>query len=276
VYGYCAKSDFQKNGKLLAETHRIGIKGSISGAIEQKQKILAEISPKEAVDEFKSKITLAGSSNLTISNENEESNGKSFDLIGTQKSSSKGDQKLTAKINDKISSENKISVVIPSKVATPHHEPSGTALVKNVVQPGPNSLVILGTIWYQNVNIIVQDQFDETIGELYEGAEITEDGGKSIGLSGKTILTKSSSYVDPTGVMLYSTINGMPKMYSANDPAVGNWPTDTPIATSSAINNGGNKAEVDGFHLSPGIENRKAYYQGSPVPAQNTVNVIWP
>jgi hypothetical protein len=116
----------------------------------------------------------------------------------------------------------------------------------------------------RTLTITVKDQFNGLIGDLYEGAEVTETVGTS-NVTIKQYLTAASTYSDPVGLGITFDI------VDANSATAQGWPTQPlqPMVSASSIQD--IPVQVDGFTLVPGISIRT----WSTVPP-STVTITWP
>lgn len=128
---------------------------------------------------------------------------------------------------------------------------------------GPGE-VELATIYARFLTIKVIDQFNDLIGDIYVGAEVTETLGAS-NVSINQYLTSSSTYSDPVGLKIHHSF------VSDGSTAAMNWPTQTllPMVSASATQN--IPVQVDGFTLVPGIAART--WTSTP---PSTLTISWP
>jgi hypothetical protein len=253
-------------GAALSFPLRVGI---TAGGHDRTQHLRAVVTPAaEAAN-----ITLTASASLTLTNAARTNNVITFDLVGNTKSMARGDAMIIATHSSGSMTKYPVSVVIPSQVGTPHDLTGGGVVAANRVldattspaAPGlPAGQVLLATIYVRFLNIIVWDQFGDTIGTLYQGALITE-GGTSINQT----LTMASTYADPTGIARFPAVNVVP----AGSPAALAWPTQPliPIPPGGVTVNTSSPVEVDGFALSPAVVNRSA--TANP---PGSVTITWP
>jgi hypothetical protein len=130
-------------------------------------------------------VAISVSSSLTLSNQQPLSNGViTFDVVGNTKSVNKGDASITATDSQAHLTVTKpVSVVVPSQIATPHPTPTQTVTGVNIVSDcttSPTAIgvypdhVVLITFYGIRIPITVWDQFQDPIGDIYDGAEIAE------------------------------------------------------------------------------------------------------
>jgi len=196
---------------------------------------------------------------------------KTFDLVGTDKSTAQGDTYVTATDNVTGCSDTKTAtVIIPAAVGTPHPQFYSTSVagqnlcLNSTTTPAdwsvipPNVALVTAFITPQSISVV--DQFGNACGDLYDGSIITENGNPlNQTLSG-------SAYTDNVGV--WDDSYGI---YNASDPVAVNWPKHSPTlidATGTKPLN--THVEVDGFSLNPAIQNRT--YSYTP---PSTLQVIW-
>jgi Bacterial Ig-like domain (group 2) len=263
------KITFQKaNGASLPSPLRVGITANNH---DRKQQLRAMVEPAaEAAN-----ITLSVSAKLQISDVSNSSGTINFKVVGITKSASQGDATITATHNAGTTSTHSVSVVVPSKVGTPHETFSGNVTGVNLVGSptsippidSPPGRVELLTMFIRTLTILVLDQFDSPVGDLYAGANITEFGGTPINVT----LSSSSTYPDVVG-------HGISRDYPLNNPYLPNspealsWSTDSPVTMFVGNDITQNiSVEVDGFALNPAIVNRR--WVATP---PNGLVIIWP
>jgi hypothetical protein len=170
-----------------------------------------------------------------------------------------------------------ISVVIPAKVDSPHHQGifnnvrwSPHVLDRDSHPPAPNCPI--GSVYPANgafvdLTIEVVDQYGNGIGDLYEGAEITENDGIKINRK----LDRESKYIDTTGGYLPVT-DGEGKAVTFPKAVGANWlKQPSRNVQNSDLKDCSRDVEVDGFKLNPGVVNRK-YRTIYP----DKLEIIWP
>jgi hypothetical protein len=256
--------EFQTDGgAALPSPLRIGI---TVGSHNRTQHLKAIVKP----DSEAPNVTLTASAALTLSNATTNGNTIKFDLVGVTKSTSRGDATVTAQHTSGVSVKQAVSVVVPAQVTTPHDTTGGGLLSRNVVldattspaDPGlPPGTVQLVTTYVKFLTITVKDQFGDLVGDLYQGASVSEFGGTAINQS----LSAGSTYSDPVGAASLGPV------VAAGSAQATAWPTQ-PLLPMQAINATQNiPVEVDGFALNPGIVNRQVI--ATP---PNTLTITWP
>lgn len=217
-------------------------------------------------------ITLTASASMTMTNVARTNNIITFDLVGNTRSMTRGDAMITATHSNGSMTKYPVSVVVPFQVGTPHDVTGGGLVAANRVLDATTSPAIiglpagqvqLGTIYVRFLNIIVWDQFGDTIGTLYAGAAVTEHGGIPINQN----LTAASTYSDPVGFLFAPAVAIVP----AGSPAALAWPTRPlePMQAQTATQN--ISVEIDGFALAPAIVNRRV--TATP---PTTITIVWP
>jgi hypothetical protein len=253
------------DGTALPNPFRIGING---GGHDRAQHLKAIVSPASRT----SGVSIGASSKITKSNVNSASGVITFDVVGNAASSTAGDSSITAVYSSKTVVTKPVSVVVPSKIATPHdtdgvYSPSNRVL-DGTTSPAAHGVasgnVLLVTLYCRYLNIVVKDQFNELIGDVYAGAEITETRNGQT-LSANQFLSSHSSYGDYVGTF---TEWGLAL---ADSPTAQAWPNQPllPVASSSGTQN--IPVQVDGFSLNPAVAGRVW-----TATAPSTVIVSWP
>lgn len=250
-------------GVALDFPHRIGI---TVGTHNRTQHLRAVVSPaNEAVN-----FTITAGPKINLSNVVRTGNLFTFDIVGTGESVTRGDTSLIATHTSGPTFEHLVSVVVPKSIATPHPQPSGPVAGINRVldattSPGfvglPPGQVALMTVYLQWLSIRVVDQFGDNIGDLYQGATITEYGGIPINQN----LQANSTYQDPVGFAYLSAI------VAAGSAQAIAWPTDPVLPMQAASTTQNIPVEVDGFSLNPAVGNR----QVTATPP-STITINWP
>jgi hypothetical protein len=209
------------------------------------------------------KVSIQVSSAITLSNVSRGNGVITFDIVGNTKSNTRGDASITAKYNStRPIKTQQVSVVVPAKIATPH-DTTGNFVVANRALDSTTSPAIplntaplyllsdevyLVTEYSRYLTITVKDQFDDLIGDIYEGAVISET------IPINQTLTSSSTYLDPVGYLVEKPTSSIVKR---NSSAASNWLSapqlQIPITGSSTQNI---DVRVDGFLLNPSIVNR--------------------
>jgi hypothetical protein len=274
------KVTFQADdNKDLPAPYRIGI---TANGHNRTKKLKAIVTPKSEV----SKVVLTVDAKLSLSNVSVKDNTIKFSLVGLTQSQTKGDAKITATYTDSSlpqpqTFDQTVSVVVPAQIATPHDINGRNGLeIKNILMdshsvpaaPGvPQGYVERVTFYSRWLTITVWDQFKDPIGELYKGADITEHSG----VPNNTTLSKDSTYLDPSGVVVdFEIRNGAIVVIRANDQRAIDWPSQPklPIPTTyPATLPQSLSVEVDGFVLNPSIVNRTVH-----LTPPNQLTITWP
>jgi hypothetical protein len=249
-------------GAALPSPLRVGI---TAGGHNRTQHLQVLVKP----DSEAANVTLTGTAALSVTNVTTTGNKIKFDLVGVTKSTARGDATVTATHTSGAKVDQAVSVVVPAKVATPHDTAGGGLVSRNQVLDattspafaGPAGSVLLASVYIKFLTITVQDQFGDPVGDLYQGATVSENGGTSINQP----LSAASTYQDPVGVFASGGV------VAAGSAAATAWPTQPvlPIPTLNITQN--IPVEVDGFALSPAIVNRNV----SSAPP-STVTITWP
>lgn len=156
------------------------------------------------------------------------------------------------------------SVVIPAQIGTPHPQQPGiqatgtnqvlTAASVPPAQGLADGDVMLATVYTTPLTIIVWDQFQQLIGDIYVGATITEFNQLPMNVA----LAADSTYVDTVGFPIpRSGSTKGPGIFAANSPEAQAWPNAATAAPGEQMISVQNVAvQVDGFALNPAIVNR--------------------
>jgi len=258
------------DGSQLPSPLRVGITANNH---DRKQHLKAVVLPASAA----ANVTISVSGSLTKSNQQISGGTITFDVVGNTKSTNRGDASITATHPVGLVVTKTVSVVVPSAIATPHDTTGGGLIIDNRVldtttSPGvavPPGQVKLKTEYMHYLTIVVKDQFGDLLGDLYEGANVSETiGGVTVPIN--RTLSSSSTYTDPTGILV-----GLddPPTVAAGSPAALAWPTDPqlqiPPGGGSSLEN--LPVQIDGFLLNPAIVNRLVTW--SP---PFTVDITWP
>ena len=264
---------FQKaDDGLLNSLLRLGISTS---AHNRTQHLKAVVQPANQT----SKVSIQVSSAITLSNVSVGNGVITFDVVGNTKSNSSGDASIIAKYNStRTITTQQVSVVVPAKIATPH-DTTGSFVIANVALDSTtvpaiplftspfflqSDDVALVTLYARNLTITVKDQFDDLIGDIYEGSAITEYGTISINQN----LTSSSTYID--SVSRYEEKRFMPVVKRNSSDAM-NWHNEPKVPIQGTTSQTQNiDVRVDGFLLNPGIVSR-VVNASSP----NNVTITW-
>ena len=264
---------FQKqSGAPLSSPFRVGIS---YGAHDRTQHLRAVVQPASEVG----KVNLNFTSGIGVTNIAIVGNAINFDLFGIVKSDSPGDQNVTATHPAGLSVSQPISVVIPGKVAEPHDTNGGLLFVTNflgsaasspVIDGVPQGQVELVTIYVRFLKVKVVDQFDNPIGDLYQGAAILEDD-PTVGPGFFPLnqsLFSDSTYLDPVGTAREFK---PPAFVSPASAAALQWPLQPPLPMGSFSRTQNIEVEVDGFLLNPSIVGRTI--MATP---PDTLTITWP
>ena len=223
-------------------------------------------------------VTIEVSSGLTLSNVSAPSpNGEiTFRVVGNLPAGSvnQGDQTITAFHNvEPVFAAKDVTVVVPWQIATPHDTTGGGMSIVNLVataatspaaQGLPPGHVALVTTYVRFLTITVHDRWGQPIGDLYQGAAITETfGGNNVAINQS--LSANSTYPDPVGFVMI--LGAVP----AGSPAAIAWPSAPLIPLAPATETQNLPVQVDGFNLNPAIAGRVVTSQ----PPSN-VTITWP
>jgi hypothetical protein len=187
-----------------------------------------------------------------------------FDLVGVVPgSATKGDTWVRVTAKECVATR-KISVVYPKSIGKPFANgafkvaPKNMALSRTTVPAywsvpnatTPPNAVIGATVWGTSIDVVVKDQFGDSLEHLYDGADISEDaGGQSNPLNVKL---NNSSYPDFISIMQTLASANLP-----NSPIIINFlagPTLRPPA--DAVDAANVPVQVDGFQLNPAVVER--------------------
>jgi hypothetical protein len=273
---------FQKSdGTSLPSPFRVGISATTLGGVvhnrTQQVRVVVEPSSQAA------NVTVQVSNKLQLSNLNTSGGVITFGVVGVTKSDDPGDASIQVKRSGNTLSTAPVSIVVPAKVATPHDTQGGGVIIENRVLDASTSPAIIGlpsgqvqlsTIYVRILSITVRDQFDALIGDIYPGAEVSELSGGSYHSINQS-LTTSSTYSDPVGVSLASSV------VAAGSSAANSWPTQAKIpAPAGCFPDTQNIAvRVDGFNLNPAIANRMVEICGngsSTTSPPVSLTITWP
>lgn len=249
---------FQKqSGAPLGSPFRVGIS---YGSHDRTQHLRAVVQPESEVG----KVKLDSTSGIGVTNVTIVGNAINFDLFGIVKSNAPGDQSVTATHPFGVSASQPISVVIPGKVAEPHDTVGSGLFVTNLLGSATSSPVIDGvppgqvelvTIYVRFLQVRVVDQFGDSIGDLYQGADVSEDD-PTLGIGFFPLnqsLHADSTYLDPVGTAREFR---PPAFVSPTSAAAIQWPSQPPLPMGSFNTTQNIQVEVDGFLLNPGIVGR--------------------
>jgi Big-like domain-containing protein len=270
---------FQKSdGTALPSPLRMGISATTLGGVthDRTQHLRAVITPaNEAAN-----VTITSNNKLTVTQGTTSNGVINFDCVGKNQSGSHGDGTIKANHTGMVIGTAAVDVLVPHNVSATHDTTGGGVVAANLVldastSPGwvclPAGQVKLITGYYRFLNITVCDQFGGLMGDLYEGAEVSEFASCDNQYhSINQPLTTSSTYVDPTGLSASQT-NG--SVVPAGSPEAQSWPSQPLITFQGSASNTDNiGVRVDGFQLNPGIVNRQWTISSSPP----SVTIAWP
>lgn len=267
----CLHIDIKKaDDSPLPTPFRIGI---TANGHDRTQHLKAVVFPQAEA----SNVTISVSTNLTLSNVSAPSNGViTFDVVGNTKSQNRGDASIAADhSSDFYFVQYTASVVVPSQIATPHDTNGGGVVVANRVLDAttspfignlPPGDVLLATTYGRVLTITVWDQFGEPIGDIYQGAAVSEDDPSGGTHPLNQLLTAASTYSDPVGTAAINSV------VTAGSPDALAWPSQPqmPLTLSGSFPATLN-VYVDGFLLNPAIVSRTLTF--SP---PNSVTITWP
>ena len=271
------------DGASLPSPLRIGISATTLGGAthDRKQSLRAVIDPPADAPN----ITITGSNAVQISEVARVNNVITFKVVGVNKSSQKGDASIKA-VNSSggALATHQVSVVAPSRVAKNHDLTGGGVVIANqalnattspAITNVPATSVQLLTIYVRFLTITVKDQFGDSVGDLYAGAEVTEQDSSGTWHPINQSLTSSSTYSDPVGAFLGVTV------VASGSPQALNWPNAAKLPWVSGCPNSTQNiaVRVDGFDLNPAIVNRKVEICGngsSTTSPPVTIKITWP
>jgi len=140
------------------------------------------------------------------------------------------------------------------------------------LQPGQ---VALATIYVRFLTVTVHDQFDDSLGDIYVNAEVSEVAGDGNYHSINQPLSASGTYLDPVGPSI-----GI-RYVAAGSSEANNWPSAAKNPAPSGCNaeTADVPVKVDGFLLNPSVETRTANLCGngsSTTSPPVTLTISWP
>lgn len=263
---------------------RVGISTTIDNIThDRRQSLRAIVSPASQA----SNIAIGVSSKLQKSDVSADTSTGivTFKVVGVSPSDNQGDSTLTINHSGTSVITAPVTVVVPYKIATPHDTTGGGVIVENralniTTSPAlpniPANQFMLMTVYLRNLTISVLDKWNNPVGDLYQGAEITE-GVSSTVIKINQFLTSSSTYSDPVGFGEGTTV------VNANDPMVTAWPSQPKIPLRNGTQSGTQNLAVfvDGFRLNPdpAISNRVVTGVGngnSVASPPVSVTILWP
>lgn len=233
------------------------------------------VTPHGALDQVEIKTSTPALIELKNEQRNASAGTIKIDVYGVSRSLNAFDARVNAidKRTTSVLAYARGSVVIPSAVGTPHDTPHGVVSGKNVVanqSSTPPANPPLGFVWlltayYQPVNVIVWDQFQQIIDSIYDGETVYENepgrGWFSINVS-----LSGGKYTDPVGFgMQRQPVFQVP----TGSAAANNWPFDPIVPLTDGTGASNPLVRIAGHTFS--IANRSV--KGT---APNKVDVIWP
>src|SRR6266404_3652041 len=275
---------FQKSdGTALPDPLRMGISATTLGGTlhDRTQHLRAVITPAAEA----SNVTISGNNKLTVTQGTTSNGVINFDCVGKNQSGSHGDGTIKANHSGMVIGTAAVDVLVPHNVSATHDTVGGGLIIANraldaTTSPGwvclPPGQVRLMTIYVRFLTVTVCDQFGGLMGDLYQGAEVSEladcDG---VYHSINQPLSASSTYLDPDGTGVGTT-----NVAAGSADAI-NWPTQprNPIPAGCFTEPVESiQVKVDGFLLSPGIANRQWTICGDGVSTTSppvTVTISW-
>jgi hypothetical protein len=272
------------DGAALPNPLQVGITATtLNGIVHDRNKHLrAVVTPaSEAAN-----VIIKVSSKLQLSNVAHPSGAVTFDVVGTSASASHSDALISARYSGTTVATAAVEVIVPHNVSATHDTVGNGLVIENRALDASTSPAILfllpgqvqlSTIYVRFLNVTVCDQFGGLIGELYQGAEVSEfvsrDGQFH---SINQFLTSVSTYSDPEGAFVTATI------VAAGSNAANQWPNQARKPAPSGCNLGpleSTRVKVDGFELSPAIDNRQWTLCGNGLSFTSppvTLTISWP
>lgn len=210
-----------------------------------------------------------------------------FEVKGTSQSSPKDDVTLTATLGNQTSTL-KISVVIPKKFAKPHPtfnnavRPVGQVYTQYTVPPvqitpedkQEGIWCVVALSWTADISIKLNDQFDQSIDSLYDGAVVEESSGQGFYKINQNV--SNGAYTDPVAVTKPAAPYRKTLPYPTKDWILQNTPpnenvdpartanVETPLQDENA------QVRVDGFELEPMVGRQAQVQKG------NILKILWP
>jgi hypothetical protein len=139
----------------------------------------------------------------------------------------------------------------------------------------PNTVQLV-TIYAHVLTVSVLDQFDGLIGDLYQGAELSEPlGPGGVFVSLNQPLSSASAFLDHVGIQ-WGTMT-----VSAGSSQANSWPSASrlPLPSGCATGTQTFDVKVDGFLLNPAIVNRMLTICGDGTSVTSppvTITISWP
>ena len=273
---------FQKSdGSALPNPLQVGITATtLSGQVhDRKQHLRLVVTPSSEA----ANVSIDVSSKLQKSNVSRSGGIVTFDVVGTSKSTSHSDSTITAKHMGNSVGTAAVEVIVPNNVSATHDTVGGGLVIQNralnvTTSPAlidvPANQVALKTVYIRNLTITVCDQFGGLIGDLYQGAEISENSLLGV-FSINQFLTASSTYTDPVGFSVGPTV------VAVGSSQANNWPTQPklPFPSGTFTDPQNISVFVDGFALNPAIANRTVTATGNGFSSTSppvTLTISWP
>ena len=270
---------FQKSdGTALPNPLRIGISATTLGGVvhNRTQHLRAVITPAAQA----ANVTITSNNKLTVTQGGTSNGVISFDAVGKNQSAMHGDGTIKANYSSMVIATAAVDVLVPNNVSATHDTVGGGVVAANRVadastSPGwvclPVGQVKLITAYYRLLTVTVCDQFGGLMGDLYQGAEVSELAScDSQYHSINQPLTASSTFSDPTGLMAFP-IPG--SVVPAGSSAAQSWPSQPLLTFQGSVPTTENiSVRVDGFQLNPGIVNRQSTVSSTPP----SVTIAWP
>jgi hypothetical protein len=280
---------FQRSdGSSLPSPLRVGISATTLGGVahDRTQHLRAVISPANEADSVA--IVPSDFNRLQITRVSTSNGVIAFDVVGKAKSGERGDVEIRASYSGSVISRTAVTVVVPGQIATPHDTTGGGAVIENRALNQDTSPALtnvasdqfsLVTVYIRKLTITVKDQFGDAIGDIYQGAEISErEEGTVLVFKINQSLTASGTYTDPVGFMEPSGT-----IVPISDPRINAWPSQSKIPLRSGTNSVPQRYSVfvDGFRLNPdpAITNRQVTVSGdghSTTSPPVSITINWP
>ncbi len=274
---------FQKSdGSTLPSPLRIGFSSTTlaGGTQDRKKSLKAVVTPSTEAPN----IVLEGGK-VSISNQNTSNGVITFDVTAVSPSENEGDGFIKAKIGSTQVGIHAVTVVIPTKITTPHDTTGSGFSTENVginsttTPPWagiPSTQFLLVTMRVRPLTVTVHDKWNHPIGDVYEGAEVSEVVGSNPEFSINSPITASSTYIDRVGVFTPKP-PGTP--VASNDPQVAAWPSQPKLDALSlgdCVSETQNiTVKVAGFDLNPSVANRSVELCRNAA-GTYTLQITWP
>lgn len=276
---------FQKSdGTPLPNPLRVGISATTLGGVvhNRTQHLRAVITPANQA----SSVTITSNNKLTVTQGSTSNGVISFDVVGKNKSTMHGDATIRANSAGAVIATAAVDVIVPNNVSSAHDNVGAGVNIANgafdaMTSPAelclPAGQVRLATMYERFLSVIVCEQFGALIGDLYQGAEVSEvapcDGQWH---SINQPLTSESTYSDPVGALIGNT------QVARGSSAANSWLTAAripwPVGCISSQPMFA-AVRVDGFDLNPAVANRTVTICGDGQSATSppvTITITWP